>query len=122
MSPTQSEITNGTPAIAIALLKEYTEKLNRLAGRLREARQEHTTSRGKSDARAEVLRTEFESSRDYVQKLRPAVEELFRHISQLHDHSGLDLLRSIELNLRLSELEVALRAAEREAHSPDTFF
>ena len=78
----------------MALLTEYTEKLNSIAD-------------------IAALGTMRRMDRETLfQKLIPPAQELARFASQQIEFKGLDELRRLELRLRLAEFEAALRSAK----------
>lgn len=106
----------------IPLLKEYTQKLADITRAAREVWQEVVTSADgkihnpiRSVRQADLRRLDRQEHR-----LRPAVLELARRVSQMLEHANLDSVHSVEMRLRLAELEHELEASRSMIQSANS--
>jgi hypothetical protein len=94
---------------ALALLREYTEKLDSLADRVQELALR--TADDCSERQKQIQRQQKDILEHRIDRLAVATEGLVRRISQLVEHGNVDEDSRLELRLRLAELEAAREAA-----------
>jgi hypothetical protein len=90
------------------LLTEYTAKWNALRDRAHVLHKE-AVARMPEDDLHRILSDDYNNLRPAIQKLTPPSRSLAQHVSQLIEHSGMDILATLELRLRLAEFEQAIQ-------------
>lgn len=112
---------------AVPLMQEYTKRLQDLvadADDVRQALVKLSSRDNRLDPQLAELEFQYLNSRtelikERFQHLRPPVEDLDRHVSQMIEHGHLEAnIDRVELKLRLTDLELALFAAERLLNLP----
>jgi hypothetical protein len=93
---------------AVALMKEYTEKLRQISASAHGLRGAWETHR-RSDQGGDV-RAAHDSLSSLYRKLSSPAGDLARAVSQMIEHGDLEDLSRLELRLRLAEFEHALMA------------
>lgn len=97
----------------VPLMKEYTEKLERIVKRADSLQQEFSKTPPKGDEKKRRAQDQLLRIHDQASRLASAVNELNRRVSQMIEHGQLDSeLDRVELKLRLAELENATTAAQ----------
>jgi hypothetical protein len=94
------------------LIKEYTQKILALNGKLQVTQHEQFKIVDRSPAAKQLTAQEFNMWRFSFLRLQTAVNDLIRQTSQFVEHGKLKLSTKLELSLRLAELEGAMHEAQ----------
>ena len=97
--------------VAVPLLREYHQKLLALREQLRELKT-ISIKQEYGDVTPRIVAAEFNALSDFLKQFRPAGLKLARQVSGMIDQGKLTPLERVELELRLSEFETALRASQ----------
>jgi hypothetical protein len=106
---TESSPTPRFSKVVIPLLKEYTERLDRLSQQAREI-VDRIQVEGRTEIQ-ELLRVEFDALQQRVVGLQSASQRLSRTVSQRIEHAPMDDEDRLRLALRLADFESALTSS-----------
>jgi len=98
---------------AVPLMKEYTEKLEKIVKEAESLQQAFTKTPPKGEHQTRRAQEQLSRIEERASRLSSAVDELNRRVSQMIEQGQLDSeLQRVELKLRLAELENAMNAAQ----------